>query len=70
MLAAAGVIKGRTVSAYPAVGPEVRVAGDEYADTLVNEAVSDGNLVSSPEWPGHPACLMQFLVVLGTKISG
>src|SRR5262245_12816587 len=32
LLAAAGVLKGRTCSAYPAVGPEVRSAGGKYID--------------------------------------
>jgi protease I len=70
VLTAAGVVKGRTVSAYPAVGPEVKIAGGEYAAIAVSEAVTDGNLVTAPAWPAHPAWLSQFLKVLGTKISG
>lgn len=70
VLTAAGVVKGRTVSAYPAVGPEVQVAGGEYAEIPVTDAVTDGNLVTAPAWPAHPAWLSQFLKVLGTKISG
>ncbi len=31
ILTAAGVVKGRKVSAYPAVGPEVTLAGGKYA---------------------------------------
>ncbi len=68
ILTAAGVVKGRRVSAYPAVGPEVTVAGGEYADIQVNEAVIDGNLVSAPAWPAHPEWLAKFFQVLGTKI--
>jgi len=70
VLTAAGVVKGRTVSAYPAVGPEVQVAGGEYADIPVTDAVTDGNLVTAPAWPAHPAWLSQFLKVLGTKVTG
>jgi len=70
VLVAAGVVKGRTVSAYPAVGPDVTVAGGTYADIKVTEAVTDGNLVSAPAWPAHPAWIAQFLKVLGTQISG
>jgi protease I len=70
VLTAAGVVKGRTVSAYPAVGPDVTLGGGEYADIPVTDAVTDGNLVSAPAWPAHPAWLSQFLEVLGTKISG
>jgi protease I len=69
VLTAAGVVRGRTVSAYPAVGPEVKAAGGNYADIKVDQAVTDGNLVSAPAWPAHPAWLAQFLEVLGTKIS-
>jgi protease I len=29
--------------------------------------VSDGNLVTAPAWPAHPAWLAQFLNVLGTR---
>jgi protease I len=68
ILTAAGVVKGRRVSAYPAVGPEVTAAGGEYADIQVNEAVIDGNLVSAPAWPAHPEWLAKFFQVLGAKI--
>lgn len=68
ILAAAGVIRGRKVSAYPAVGPEVTLAGADFQDIPVDQAVTDGNLVSAPAWPAHPAWISQFLAVLGTKI--
>lgn len=60
ILAAAGVLKGRTCSAYPACRPEVELAGGIYADIAVDAAVTDGNLVSAPAWPAHPAWLAQF----------
>jgi protease I len=69
LLAAAGVLKGRSCSAYPACGPEVKLAGGEYVDIPVDAAHVDGNLVSAPAWPAHPAWLAKFLEVLGTKIS-
>lgn len=69
VLTAAGVVKGRNVSAYPAVGPEVTSAGGEYADIPVTDAVTDGNLVTAPAWPAHPTWLSQFLKVLGTEIT-
>lgn len=69
VLAAAGVLKGRTCSAYPAVGPDVTSAGGEYASIPVNQAVSEGNLVSAPAWPAHPAWLSQFMKLLGAKIE-
>ncbi len=65
LLAAAGVLKGRTCSAYPACRPEVELAGGEYADIAIDGAVTDGNLVTAPAWPAHPAWLKQFMAVLG-----
>jgi protease I len=69
ILAAAGVLEGRKVSAYPACSPEVRLAGGDYADIPVDHAVTDGMLVSAPAWPAHPAWIAAFLQVLGTQIS-
>jgi protease I len=69
LLAAADVIRGKRVSAYPACAPEVRLAGGEYADIPVDGAVTDGNLVTAPAWPAHPRWLGEFLKVLGTDIS-
>jgi len=69
LLAAAGVIRGRRVSAYPACAAEVTLAGAEYAQIGMDQAVTDGRLVTAPAWPAHPAWLAQFLTVLGTRIS-
>jgi len=69
LLSAAGGVKGRKISCYPAVGPEVNSAGGEYQDIPVNQAFVDGNLVTAPAWPAHPEWLAKFLEVLGTKIS-
>ena len=69
ILAAAGVLKGRKCSAYPAVGPDVTTAGGTFAEIGITEAIADGNLVTAPAWPAHPAWLAKFLVVLGTKIE-
>jgi protease I len=68
ILTAADVIRGRRVSAYPAVAPEVRLAGAEYAQIPIDQAVVDGNLVTAPAWPAHPAWIAKFLEVLGTRI--
>ena len=64
ILAAARVIEGKRVSAYPACAPEVEGAGGVYAKLKMDEAVTDGNLVSGPAWPAHPAFLAQFQKVL------
>jgi protease I len=69
VLTAANVVRGRRVSAYPAVAPEVKAAGGEYADIAIDAAVTDRNLVTAPAWPAHPQWLAQFLAVLGTEIT-
>ncbi|ARN22088.1 DJ-1/PfpI family protein [Piscinibacter gummiphilus] len=69
LLAAAGTIRGKKVSAYPACAAEVELAGATYADIPVDQAVTDGKLVTAPAWPAHPAWIGQFLAVLGTTIT-
>ena len=69
LLAAAGVIEGKACSAYPAVGPDVTLAGGAYFDLRVDKANVDGMLVTATAWPAHPEWLAQFLRVLGTKIE-
>lgn len=69
LLAAAGVLKDRSCTAYPACGPEVNLAGGTYVETAIDGVHVDGNLVSSPAWPAHPQWLAAFLNVLGTKIE-
>lgn len=69
VLAAAGVLDGKKCSCYPAVSPDVTRAGGTFADVAMTDAVTDGNLVSAPAWPAHPAWLAQFLKVLGTRIE-
>jgi protease I len=68
LLAAAGALKGKSCSAYPAVSPEVRAAGGNYVELAMDAAHVDGNLVTAPAWPAHPAWIARFLEVLGTKI--
>ncbi|MDC5247315.1 DJ-1/PfpI family protein [Acinetobacter baumannii] len=69
LLAAADILKDRLCSAYPACAAEVKLAGGQYADIAVTDAVTDGHLVTAPAWPAHPAWLAQFVKVLGAKIS-
>lgn len=66
ILAAAGVLKDRQCSCYPAVAPEVAAGGGTYvspSDSMDNAHV-DGNLVTAPAWPAHPAWMREFLRLL------
>ncbi|MGI6656877.1 MAG: DJ-1/PfpI family protein [Desulfobulbus sp.] len=69
VLTAAGVLQGRSCTAYPAVAPEIESAGGTYVELPVDQAHVDGNLVSAPAWPAHPDWLAKFLQVLGSRIE-
>ena len=64
VLAAANVLKGKRCTAYPACAPEVTLAGGEYVEVSVDEAIVDGSLVTGPAWPAIPKWLAEFLKVL------
>lgn len=71
LLAAADVIRGKRVQAYPACKPEVLLAGGEWDESSpgLDSACIDGNLVTSPAWPAHPAWLRAFVGVLGGELT-
>jgi protease I len=69
ILAAAGVLKGRSCTAYPAIGPDITSCGGSYQEIAIDKAHVDGNLVTAPAWPAHPDWLAKFLKVLGTRIE-
>lgn len=69
LMAAAGALKGKAATAYPACGPEVSLAGGTYEEVAIDSAFTDANLVTAPAWPAHPRWLAQFLDVLGTRIE-
>jgi protease I len=69
MLAAAGVLQGKSCSCYPAVAPDVTAAGGEYIDLPMDGAYTWEKLVTAPAWPAHPAWLAQFLRILGTRVE-
>ena len=69
LLAAAGVLEGKSCSCYPAVSPDVTRAGGKYVEVAMDQAHTCGTLVTAPAWPAHPAWLAQFLRVLGTRIE-
>ncbi|RXJ69349.1 protease [Halarcobacter ebronensis] len=60
VLVAAGIIKGRTCSSYPACSPDVNINGGTWVDVGFEAAHVDGNLVSAAAWPAHPELLAKF----------
>jgi protease I len=69
LLAAAGVLKGKSCTAYPAVAPEVKAAGGNWVDVPIDRAHVDHKLVTAPAWPAHPQWLARFLELLDTRIE-
>jgi len=69
ILTAANVVKGRKLTAYPAVGPEVTLAGGDFQSIPVDGVYVDVNLVTSPAWPAHPSFIRGFLKIMGAKIE-
>jgi protease I len=69
ILAAAGVISGKRVNAYPACAPDVELAGGIFVPLAVTDATVDGKLVTGPAWPAHPAWLAKFLEVLTQHLN-
>ncbi len=69
ILTAAGVLKGKKATAYPAVGPDINLAGGTYVAVDAADTVVDGNLVTSPAWPGDTKIVREFVNLLGAKIE-
>lgn len=67
ILAAAGVVKGRRMTSYIAVKPEVENNGGIWVD---QEVVVDGNLVTSRAWPDNPAWMREFIKLVKARIGG
>jgi protease I len=68
ILVAAGVLKGRELSCYPACSPEITAAGGRFVAVAMDSVHVDGNLCTAPAWPAHPAWMRAFLELLGTSL--
>ncbi|MFN8609715.1 MAG: DJ-1/PfpI family protein [Vulcanimicrobiota bacterium] len=69
ILSAAGVLQGKTCTAYPACAPEITLAGGTYISLPVDGVHVDGRLVSAPAWPAHPVWLREFVKLLGARLE-
>lgn len=69
ILVAADVVADKQCSCYPAVAPDITAAGGTYVEVPLDAAHVDGQLVTAPAWPAHPAWCKKFLDLLGTKIE-
>ena len=64
ILAAAGVLDGYEMTAYPALQAECEAAGCSWTD----EVIRDRNLVTGQAWPDHPEWLAEFLDLMGDEV--
>ena len=71
ILIAADAVKGKKCTAYPALKPDMIMAGAEWIEPSENadNAVRDGNLVTAPAWPAHPAWMKEFIGMLGGVVK-
>jgi protease I len=65
ILAAADVLDGYEMTAYPAVRAEVEAAECSWVDGVVR----DRNLVTGQAWPDHPEWLAEFMDLLGDEVT-
>ncbi|GFZ09587.1 class I glutamine amidotransferase-like superfamily protein [Actinidia rufa] len=69
ILSAAGVLKGRKCTAYPAVKLNVVLAGATWLEPdPIDRCFTDGNLVTGAAWPGHPEFISQLMALLGIQV--
>ncbi|HEY9793339.1 MAG TPA: DJ-1/PfpI family protein [Candidatus Obscuribacterales bacterium] len=71
LLVAAGVVSNKLCIAYPAIRPDLVMAGarwGEVNDTYSN-AVVDGNLITAAAWPAHPEWMREFVKLLGGQLQ-
>lgn len=70
ILAAAGVLKGKKCTAYPAVKLNVVLSGATWLEPdPIHRCFTDGNLVTGAAWPGHPEFISQLMALLGIRVS-
>lgn len=70
ILSAAGVLKGKKCTAYPAVKLNVVLGGGTWLEPEpIHKCFTDGNLVTGAAWPGHPEFVAQFMALLGLSVS-
>ncbi|KAJ1743029.1 hypothetical protein LPJ78_003488 [Coemansia sp. RSA 989] len=71
ILSAAGVLQGRSCSAFPMCKLDVIAGGGKYVDfeAFSMNAHVDGNLVSAPAYPAIGVWMREFIKLLGVKVQ-
>lgn len=69
VLITAGILKGRKVTCYKAIMPDIQMAGATFVQVPNTQAVVDGNIVTGVDWMGNGAVVKAFAELLGTKFN-
>ena len=71
ILAAAGVLKGRTLTAFRTLGPVLITAGANWIkpETMASCFV-DGNLITAAAYHAHPEYIGHYIRALGGSVTG
>jgi protease I len=67
LLLAAGSVRGKTMTCYPELEPDLRSAGAEFVN---RDVVVDGNLVTVRGWPDNGPWMREFVRVLKSWKQG
>lgn len=71
ILAAAGIVKDRKCTAFPAVGPVLIAAGAHWVEPETMAACAvDGKIITATTYESHPEFIQLFVKALGGKITG
>ncbi|QGJ72103.1 ATP-independent intracellular protease PfpI [Planctomycetales bacterium 10988] len=71
VLVAAKVLEGKACTAYPALKPDMELAGARWIEpgSGMDDVKVDGNLVTAPAWPGNGVWTAKFLEMLGAPVE-
>lgn len=64
LVIAAGGVKGKTLTCYPELEPDVRAAGGEFVN---RDVVVDGSLVSVRGWPDNGPWMREFVKLMKAR---
>ncbi|KAL1348605.1 hypothetical protein AAHE18_07G092100 [Arachis hypogaea] len=70
ILVAANVLKGRKVTAYPAMKLNMVLAGATWIEpNPITLCITDGNLITGASWLSHPHFISHLMALLGISVS-
>lgn len=67
LLLAAGSMKGKTLTCYPELVPDIRLAGGEFVN---RDVMVDGSLVTVRGWPDNGPWMREFVRLMKARASG